>query len=331
MKRKLSYLALILFLAILITTTNISITEANNQREIRVYVDGQNVAFTDAKPYIDQNNRTLVPVRFPSEAIGADVSWNGQTQQVTITKGTRTVILTVNKTDYIVNGKTLHMDTAMVFNSQQGRNFVPIRFILEGLGAEVDWQLIENKNIGIVHAFTQKQTNEQKEAIKKEIENWLKAGEVKKGEFSAQAMAELEKLPTFANLGMRLRSSDGTLFYPGDALEFAKKYLEVRVNYDGTSQAVMDQWERDMLGFYGPNNTVNKSKNNYLNAKEIAVSTALVEINKIEVKDKFYVNAVVEGVVNGKDVIYISKIEVGVHPTETSKLVVGNVDWTQVK
>jgi plastocyanin len=38
----------------------------------------------DAAPYIDENNRTLVPVRFVSEQLGATVGWDGETRTVTI-------------------------------------------------------------------------------------------------------------------------------------------------------------------------------------------------------------------------------------------------------
>ena len=39
----------------------------------------------DAAPYIKQS-RTFVPIRFVSEALGADVKWNAKTRVVTITK-----------------------------------------------------------------------------------------------------------------------------------------------------------------------------------------------------------------------------------------------------
>jgi len=39
----------------------------------------------NAAPYIE-NGRTYVPIRFVSEALGADVKWNGTTKTVTITK-----------------------------------------------------------------------------------------------------------------------------------------------------------------------------------------------------------------------------------------------------
>jgi plastocyanin len=47
-------------------------------------VNGQEAAL-DAAPYIDENGRTLVPVRFVSEQMGAAVSWDGSTSTVTLT------------------------------------------------------------------------------------------------------------------------------------------------------------------------------------------------------------------------------------------------------
>jgi len=41
--------------------------------------------FPDAEPFIDENSRTQVPIRFVGEALGANVSWDGNTKKVTIT------------------------------------------------------------------------------------------------------------------------------------------------------------------------------------------------------------------------------------------------------
>ncbi|HEY3367538.1 MAG TPA: stalk domain-containing protein [Symbiobacteriaceae bacterium] len=46
-------------------------------------VNGKSVTL-DAAPYIDTNSRTMVPVRFVSEQLGATVSWDGTARTVTI-------------------------------------------------------------------------------------------------------------------------------------------------------------------------------------------------------------------------------------------------------
>ncbi|UMZ72993.1 stalk domain-containing protein [Natranaerofaba carboxydovora] len=52
--------------------------------DIEVLIDGEGVRFEDQEPYIDENNRTLVPLRFISEALGAEVEWDGDNNKVLI-------------------------------------------------------------------------------------------------------------------------------------------------------------------------------------------------------------------------------------------------------
>ena len=91
----------------------------------------------DAAPTI-RNSRTFVPVRFISEAFGANVEWDPVFQMVTITLGTNLIKLQVGKNYAILNGKQIALDAStFIFNS---RTFVPLRFISEALGAEVAWE-----------------------------------------------------------------------------------------------------------------------------------------------------------------------------------------------
>lgn len=104
---------------------------------ITVLVNNQKVTFPDQKPYIDQNNRTMVPVRFVSEALGAKVSWNGKTQTVGIIQGGKDILLKIGESKASVNGQLALFDTkAVLINS---RTMVPLRFVSETLGAQVDW------------------------------------------------------------------------------------------------------------------------------------------------------------------------------------------------
>ncbi|PKM52203.1 MAG: hypothetical protein CVV02_02225 [Firmicutes bacterium HGW-Firmicutes-7] len=48
----------------------------NAQDSINVVIDGETVIFTDAVPFIDENNRTLVPLRAIGEAMGLAVEWD---------------------------------------------------------------------------------------------------------------------------------------------------------------------------------------------------------------------------------------------------------------
>jgi transglutaminase-like putative cysteine protease len=111
---------------------------------VKVFVDNQEVAF-DTQPYINGDNRTMVPVRFVSESLGASVYWDEALRLVTIINGQDEIKMTINNKIIYLNGVGFEMDTEAVL--LDGRTMVPLRFISEYLGATVDWDSINN----IVH------------------------------------------------------------------------------------------------------------------------------------------------------------------------------------
>ncbi len=88
----------------------------------------------DVAPYAE-NGRTLVPLRFISESLGAKVDY--QDGIISVTTDDRTVIMNIGSTDYTVNGDTFAMETVPVVINQ--RTLVPLRVVAEALGFEVDW------------------------------------------------------------------------------------------------------------------------------------------------------------------------------------------------
>ncbi|MBK5263064.1 MAG: copper amine oxidase N-terminal domain-containing protein [Peptostreptococcaceae bacterium] len=103
---------------------------------VKVYVNDQLIKF-DSQPYIDSNSRTMIPVRFVSEKLGATVEWNAEYRIVTITNGKNVVEMTINDTAMTKNGVLKFMDTKPVIVSS--RTMVPLRFVSEELGATVQW------------------------------------------------------------------------------------------------------------------------------------------------------------------------------------------------
>jgi hypothetical protein len=104
---------------------------------INVSVDGE-LLNMDQPPIIDENSRTLVPVRFVSEALGAkDIQWDANAQKATIFDENHKIEVTMDQPEIQVNGQTVGMDTtAKVVN---GRIMIPARYIAEELGATVGW------------------------------------------------------------------------------------------------------------------------------------------------------------------------------------------------
>ncbi len=71
------------------------------------------------------------------EKIGADVNWNGDTQTVTAGKDDTEISLTINSTIAVKNGENITLDVpAKVLN---GRTLVPVRFVADCFGVNVDW------------------------------------------------------------------------------------------------------------------------------------------------------------------------------------------------
>ncbi len=98
-------------------------------------VKGQEVSLPLA-PFIE-NGRTLVPLRFIGENLGADIQWEGTERRVTYTKGTKVVVLWVGRKDALVNGQSSVLDVPPTIVND--RTVVPLRFVANALEAKVDW------------------------------------------------------------------------------------------------------------------------------------------------------------------------------------------------
>ena len=108
---------------------------------VNLMVGGKDV-ITDV-PGVIFNNRTLVPIRFVVESLGAKIDWNQSTYEATITTDSKTIVLKVDSSTAIVNGvkKKLPDGVPPKLFEYQGNNrtMVPIRFISEELGMDVNW------------------------------------------------------------------------------------------------------------------------------------------------------------------------------------------------
>jgi hypothetical protein len=104
-----------------------------------VAVDMNQVIFPDVQPYLDNAiGRVRVPVRFVSEQMGAEVTWEESTQMVTITREGLQIKLRVDDATVTVNDRTFTIDAPPKL-LPPGRVMVPLRFVSEAFGAAVDW------------------------------------------------------------------------------------------------------------------------------------------------------------------------------------------------
>jgi len=88
-------------------------------------------------PFIS-DGRTFIPLRFVSENMGADVSWDGRTKTATITSGANKAEFKLGDKFMRLNGSSFDMEVSPVLIN--GRTYVPVRVLAENvLGKEVFW------------------------------------------------------------------------------------------------------------------------------------------------------------------------------------------------
>ena len=107
--------------------------KSSAKSEIKIFVSDKEIK-PETPAYIE-NGRTMVPLRFISEALGEKVDWKAYTKTVLI--GDNKASLVIGEKEIEANGKKIAIDSPAVI--KDARTFVPLRAISEILGAKVDW------------------------------------------------------------------------------------------------------------------------------------------------------------------------------------------------
>lgn len=145
-------------LALSLLVTLLTPAFAAPAQTVNVKVNGETVQWTDATPFIDENGRTLVPLRPVAEAMGVQVEWRGDTQTAVFSqervyatyKEVESVHFKVGESTARFYGNTVisasyddpyeftfTMDTKTVL--KDGRTYAPLRYLAEAFGFEVSW------------------------------------------------------------------------------------------------------------------------------------------------------------------------------------------------
>lgn len=91
-----------------------------------------------------ENDRTLVPLRFIAEAMGAKVEYDNGV--ITVSTPEKTIVMQIGSVDYTLNNEPKTMETMPVIVND--RTLVPVRVIGEALGMKVTWDS-ENRLVRI--------------------------------------------------------------------------------------------------------------------------------------------------------------------------------------
>lgn len=100
------------------------------------HLDGQLVTL-DTPPVI-VSGRTLVPLRPIIEGLGGVITWVPETRSVEVVFNGTTLLLQIGNHSAVVDSKEIILDVpAAIMN---GRTMLPVRFVSEHLGADVQWE-----------------------------------------------------------------------------------------------------------------------------------------------------------------------------------------------
>ena len=220
------------------------------EKDISIFMDGEQLLFPDQQPFINQQNRTLVPVRFFTQALGASVEWEAEQKQVLISTAGKTMRLKVGEPEVLIYPDRIErMDSvaALVNN----RLLVPLRHISNYLDCQVSW----DESSRIAHVFTQGQTTqEQEELIEIARHTLLELPRVNSQENLQQLLDQS------ANYNKKLRMLGSAVEQEqmldksasADALEAASDYSGTNVQVEGVDEGDIIKSDGEYL--YGVNN-----------------------------------------------------------------------------
>jgi hypothetical protein len=114
-------------------TLEISVSAAD---EVSVTINDVPMVFADQLP-VNRGGRLLVPMRGVFESLGFTVTWDGNSQKATLTRGDDVVEISIGSERFFTNGEQRMLDVpAQIIN---GRTMLPIRAVLESVGYDVGW------------------------------------------------------------------------------------------------------------------------------------------------------------------------------------------------
>ncbi len=158
--------------------------QTSDYPEVSVIVNGEELETDQSAVIID--SRTMVPIRAIGQALEIGVEWDANTKTVTFDKDDLNVVLTVGAPSLTLTKgeaepETIDIDSpAVIIN---GRTMVPVRFVSDAFGADVDWDA-DTKTVSVTQA--------EEEAVEETTEAAEEASEDASEEGQAEGMAYRE-------------------------------------------------------------------------------------------------------------------------------------------
>ncbi|WP_284645692.1 copper amine oxidase N-terminal domain-containing protein [Paenibacillus silviterrae] len=111
------------------------------QKSVAVKVNGSKL---DVEAHLI-DGRTMVPLRAIFEQLSATLEWEPVTRSITATKGSTVVHLQIDNVEAKINDRASTLDVPPLL--VHGSTYVPLRFVSEALGADVDFDSTTNTAI----------------------------------------------------------------------------------------------------------------------------------------------------------------------------------------
>ena len=143
MKRK-DFVILVILLVAVIVGTLLLPTSGREITNVRIFLNSTplNIPEEYGQPFIDVNSRTMIPLRIVAERLGHDVKWDNATRTAIIDDA---VFVTIGEKTIKTPDGTVEMDTYAILKptgtaTGGSRTYVPLRFVVEALGYEVEYE-----------------------------------------------------------------------------------------------------------------------------------------------------------------------------------------------
>ncbi len=126
----------------LIVNGSQAVDVGENENSMVIKLNGEYIGFSD--PPLSENGVTLVPARFMSKYLGADVGWHNGI--ITVSKDGINLVFMPGSDTAFVNGEQFSLGANVTL--AEGKVYVPLRFLAERFGLTVEWD--SEYNIAVV-------------------------------------------------------------------------------------------------------------------------------------------------------------------------------------
>lgn len=107
----------------------------------RVYLNNNKMLLQNS-PFAN-NGSNYIPLRDVANNLGASVNWDNSTQTVTISANGNNIVQKIGENKAIVNGEVKEVSSPAILKN--GTTYVPIRFVSENLGANIEYNQTTNQ------------------------------------------------------------------------------------------------------------------------------------------------------------------------------------------